>query len=71
MLEDPSSDHLNLCTETLESSKKLVPTLDRDVKVLQSSAGLQKLDFSTDFYRVTKEDLVSESKRRLVITPNL
>lgn len=62
MLECP--DHLTLCVETLETSKKLVPTLDRDVKVLHLSAGLQKFEFSPDFYRVTKEDLMSDQKRR-------
>ena len=66
MLECPIPDHLTLCVETLETSKKLVPTLDRDVKVLHLSAGLQKFEFSPDFYRVTKEDLMSDQKRRWV-----
>jgi len=64
MLETPTIEHLNLCVETLQNSKKLTPTLDRDVKVLQQSAGSQRYELTSDFYRVTKEDLMSEQKRR-------
>lgn len=64
MLDTPTIEHLTLCIETLQNSKKASPTLDRDTKVLQSSAGLQRYELSTDFYRVTKEDLMAEQKRR-------
>lgn len=64
LLQLPAIDHLQLCIETLQSSKKLTPTLDRDVKVLQSSAGLRRFEVSPDFYRVTKGDLMAEQKRR-------
>ena len=64
MLETPSIEHLNLCVETLQNSKKTAPTLDRDVKVLQPSVGAIRYELSPDFYRVTKEDLMAEQKRR-------
>ena len=64
MLETPTMEHLNLCIETLQNSKKATPTLDRDVTVLQPSASLQRYELSSDFYRVTKEDLLAEQKRR-------
>ena len=67
MLDTPTIEHLTLCIETLQNSKKASPTLDRDTKVLQSSAGLQRYELSTDFYRVTKEDLMAEQKRRSVL----
>ena len=66
MLETPTVEHLNLCVETLQNAKKAAPTLDRDVKVLQPSVGSKRYELSSDFYRITKEDLMAEQKRRYI-----
>ena len=64
MLETPTLEHLQLCISTLQNSVKIAPTLDRDVKVLQTTVGTQKFDLSSDFFRVTKDDLKTEQKRK-------
>ena len=63
-MDTPSTEHLLSCVDTLKTSVKLVPTLDRDIKVLSASSGLKKLEFSEDFYRLTRQDLVNEQKRK-------
>lgn len=64
LLETPPIEHLKCCVETLKSSVKLLPTLDRDIKVLPATTATVKLDFSEDFYRITRQDLENEQKRR-------
>lgn len=64
MLDMPPTDHLELCVATLQESKRVAPTLDRDIKVLQPSVGSQRFEVSSDFYRVTKEDLQAEQRRK-------
>ena len=64
LLEIPEDGHLEKCVSTLQSSTKIAPTLDRDTRVLQPSAGLQRFEVSPDFYRVTREEVAAEQKRR-------
>ena len=64
LLEISGDGHLEKCVCALQSASKLAPTLDRDIRVLQPSTGLQRFEVSSDFYRVTREDLAAEQQRR-------
>lgn len=64
MLDTPPIEHMTRCNDELKKGSKLTPTLDRDIKVLQQATGARHFEVSSDFYKLTKEDLMKSQKDR-------